>query len=220
MIIKTLKILLGIAAFPVCISVSTGLYEQINQISGISYYHKYFLLGGVAYLIIHAAVFKPEYLYILGHEIMHAIATWLSGGKVTSFSVSSKGGRVGTTKSNIFIALAPYFFPFYTIMISLVFFVITTVLEIDPPYIIFLFLLGFTLTFHIILTIDFMKIKQTDFVHAGYLFSTCLIYIINLIEIGFVLSVLFKEVIFKDFIFSAYIGSLDIYTGVFRQLFM
>ena len=122
MIKRILKILLGILSFPVCIAVSVSLYNQLNSIAAISYYsRKYFFIVIIAYLIAHAVVLKPDYLYIFGHEVMHVLATWLSGGKVSSFRVSPKGGSVSTSKSNIFISLAPYFFPFYTIIVAFVY---------------------------------------------------------------------------------------------------
>jgi len=217
----TLKILLGIISLPVCIGVSISLYEQLNQIDAISYYNqRYLIIGAVTYLVIHAAFFKPSYLYILSHELMHVLATWLSGGRVISFKVSPQGGSVGTSKSNLFIALAPYFFPFYTIVAAILFYMASSFLKIDVPKEALLFLIGFTLTFHIILTIDFLKIRQTDLLHAGYLFSICLIYVVNLIIIGFIFSLLFDKGGFFEFIRSSYTASKNIYTGIFDQLFL
>ena len=218
---RVLKLLLGIFIIPVCIGVSAGLYEQISQIKAVSYYHqKYFVMGIVAYLVVHAIVFKPSYLYIFSHELMHAIATFVSGGRVTSFRVSPKGGSVAVTKSNLFIALAPYFFPFYTILITLIFFAAKFLLKSDINYNPFLFAIGFTLAFHIILTVDFLKIRQTDLMHAGYLCSICLIYMVNIIVIGLIFSLLFSNVTFTEFLQDAYFKSRDIYTAVFKQLFL
>lgn len=218
---RLLRFLLGIITLPVCIGASLALYEQFTQIKSISYDNqKYFLFGAVAYLVVHAAFFKPAYLYILGHELMHVVAALISGGKINSFKASSRGGSVNTNKSNIFIALTPYLFPFYTIIATAAFLVILVVTKSMAPYAPFLFVIGFTLAFHIILTIDFLKIRQTDLLHAGYLFSICLIFTVNLIVIGFIFSLLFKELIFIDFIRAVYFKSKDIYAAIFRQLFL
>lgn len=217
---RVAKLFLGIISFPICIAVSISLYEQLIHAKILSYNQKYFIFGIIAYLITHVAFFKPEYLYILGHELMHVIATWISRGRVTSFKVSSSGGAVTTTKSNFFIALAPYFFPFYTVVVAVVFFVIALVIKRELPYSSLLFLVGFTLTFHIILTIDFLKTKQSDFLHAGYLLSICLVYVVNLIVIVLICSLFFGEVDFMEFLKSIYFQSKDIYLAVFRQLFL
>jgi len=221
MVKKILKLLIGILVLPICITASIVLYGEISGIRAVSYLaHKYFLVGIIAYLVIHAVVFKPTYVYILGHELMHVIATWISGGRVTSFRISPQGGSVGTTKSNILIALAPYFFPFYTIVVAVLFFLTKLIFKQDTPYHIFLFLIGLTLCFHIILTIDFLKIRQTDLLHAGHLFSICLIYIIDVIIIGLIFSLLFDSFLFLEFIRSIYFKSKAVYVGVFKQLFL
>jgi len=221
MLNKILKILLGILALPICIGVSISLYEHLSQIQIVLYYQqKYFIVGIISYLVVHAVVFKPSYLYVLSHELMHAIAALLSGGRVRSIKVSSKGGSVATTKSNLFIALSPYLFPLYTIIVVLLWLGIKYVMKSDINCSFFLFAIGFTLAFHIVLTIDFLKIRQTDLIYAGYLFSICLIYIINLIIVGLILSFLFKSVIFTVFLQDSYIKARSIYVGIFRQLFL
>ena len=221
MLKKILNILLGIFVLPVCVGISISLYEHLNQIKIVSYYQqKYFIIGIISYLVVHAVVFKPSYLYVLSHELMHAIAVLLSGGRVRSIKVSSKGGSVATTKSNIFIALSPYFFPLYTIVVALLWFVIKFVTKSDIDYSFFLFAIGFTLAFHIVLTIDFLKIRQTDLLHAGYFFSICLIYVINLLMVGLIFSLLFKSMGFMVFLHDSYTKATDIYSGIFRQLFL
>ncbi len=221
MIKRILKILLGIFSIPICISVSLNLYQQISHINALSYLNqKYFLIGVVSYLVVHAVLFKPSYLYIFAHEMMHVIATIISGGRVTSFKVSKQGGSVGTTKSNFFIALSPYFFPFYTMIVTLLFFAGKFFFKESVIYNPFLFAVGFTLAFHIILTIDFLKIRQTDLLHAGYLFSICLIYVVNLVIIASVFSLLFDGIEFIEFIKSSTAGSKDIYVAIFNQLFL
>jgi hypothetical protein len=218
---KVLKVLLGVLIIPVCIGVSLSLYEHLSQIKIVTYYQqKYFLIGIISYLVVHAVVFKPSYLYVLSHELMHAIATLISGGRIRSIKVSSKGGSVATTKNNIFIALSPYFLPLYTIIVVVVWLGLKFFLKTDMGYSFFLFAIGFTLAFHIVLTIDFLKIRQTDLLHAGYLFSICIIYIINLVIIGLIFSFLFKSMIFSEFLKISFAKAGDIYIGIFRQLFL
>jgi hypothetical protein len=221
MLNKILKASLGIFILPVCAGVSLSFYEHLSQIKIMSYYQqKYFILGMISYLIVHAVVFKPSYLYVLSHELMHAIATLLSGGRVRSIKVSSKGGSVKTTKSNMFIALSPYFFPLYTIIVALLWLGFKFLLKTDINYGLFMFAIGFTLVFHIVLTIDFLKIRQTDLLQAGYFFSICLIYIINVTIVGLIFSFLFKNMVFLEFLQSSYVKTSAIYVKIFRQLFL
>ena len=63
-------------------------------------------------------------IYVYGHELTHVLWTWAMGGRVKKFKASSTGGQVVVTKTNFLIALAPYFFPLYAVLVVLVFLVL------------------------------------------------------------------------------------------------
>ncbi len=221
MLKKAIHVILAILFLPVCFSVGLILYEEIGGINRLSSNQLYFFYGCIFYLIFHILVFKPERIYIFGHEMMHAIATILSGGKVSSFNVSKSGGSIRANKSNVFISLAPYLFPFYTILASIIYFISVhfrkDFLGFSKP---FLFIVGFTLMFHIVLTVDFLKIKQTDLLGTGYIFSIELIFFANLLIIAFIFSLLFKEIKFGRFFSNAFVQSKQCYVDIFRHLFL
>jgi len=221
MLKKILNLLVGILFLPVSFSASVILYQQLSHIRVASYYYqRFFLFGLIAYIVMHAFIFRPAYLYVVGHEIMHALATWLSFGKVKSIKVSSRGGSVSSTKSNIFIALAPYLFPFYTVLVAAIFFLLPRAFGIEPSQSVFMFLIGFTLSFHLVLTAQFLRTKQSDFLHAGRLTSVALIYTLNLVIVAGIFSIFFKECIFTEFLSGVYFKSVDTYSSIFRQLFL
>ncbi|MDD5504578.1 MAG: M50 family metallopeptidase [Candidatus Omnitrophica bacterium] len=221
MLTRILKISLGVLALPVCFGVSLSLYRHVATLSIFSLYQqKYFLFGIIAYFVFHALVIKPLYPFVLSHELTHAIAALLTGAKVRSIQISSKGGSVSVSKNNVFIALSPYFVPLYTIIIILLWFAAERVLGSGPYQGWFLFAAGFTLAFHIVLTVDFLKTRQTDLQYAGYPLSACLIYIINLVVVGFVLSFLFQGLVFSNFLKDSYMISADAYKEIFKQLFL
>ena len=221
MLKKAIHVILAILFLPVCFSVGLILYEEIGGINRLSSNQLYFFYGCIFYLIFHILVFKPERIYIFGHEMMHAIATILSGGKVSSFNVSKSGGSIRANKSNVFISLAPYLFPFYAILAGVLYFILAhfkkDFLGFSKP---FLFIVGFTLMFHIVLTVDFLKIKQTDLLGTGYIFSIELIFFANLLIIAFIFSLLFKEIKFGRFFSNALVQSKQCYVDIFRQLFL
>src|SRR2546422_7152485 len=77
------------------------------------------LLGGAAcWWAIYLLLPKPMWVYVFGHELTHAIWTWLFGGRVKKFKASSQGGHVLVTRNNFLIALAPYFFPIYAVAVA------------------------------------------------------------------------------------------------------
>ena len=132
MVKKIFKVLLGIMLVPASFAFSVSLFEQITGIQSQRNPQNYFLYGVSFYIFLHLVFFKPVYLYVWGHEAMHVLATWLCGGKVSSFKVSSAGGSVDTSKSNFFIALAPYFFPTYTLFSSLILACLSLFINVKP----------------------------------------------------------------------------------------
>src|SRR6266700_349000 len=77
----------------------------------------FFSLGAVLWLIAFIGLPRPILLYVFGHELTHALWVWLMGGRVSRFRVGRDGGHVVTNRTNFWIALAPYFFPLYSILV-------------------------------------------------------------------------------------------------------
>jgi hypothetical protein len=213
------KFIISILAVPFIISASYSLYHEIVKIYSVDSNQWYFLLGIVVYLIIHTVLFKPNIVYIFGHELTHALAMFVSAGKVKSFKVSKKGGEVKGTKANLFISLAPYFFPTYTLIITLLWYIAKQFWDIRDFISVFLFAVGLTLTFHFVMTVEFLKTKQPDLVKSGYLFSITLIYLINLSIAALILNFVFADFSFKTYINNAYIVGKDMYLWLYRQMF-
>ncbi len=218
--INRLKLLIrfvfALLLIPVVISISIALYRQLGAIKGLSEVQTLFLLGVGGYLVIHAIFYKPIYLYVLGHELTHAISSLLCGGKVKSINVSSGGGRVLTTKANLITRLSPYLIPIYTVLLLLAYLGLSLFTNIQKYVYLFIFLVGFSLAFHIVLTIDFLKKNQPDILRSGRLFSLFLIYIVNIGVIVFILTFIFPEISFLSFFKTASLLTKEIYLSVFN----
>ncbi|MDD5136871.1 MAG: hypothetical protein PHN63_05955, partial [Candidatus Omnitrophica bacterium] len=147
----------------------------------------------------------------------HAGMTWIFGGKIKSFKVSEEGGSVGADKSNTVIELSPYFVPIYAIIVSLVYFIIASSYSINGA--IFIFLIGFTLAFHMISTIEVMKIRQPDIVKSGYFFSIVIVYVFNVVVIAVIFSLMFQDFSLKKFFVDSWLSSKGAYIAIVRQLF-
>lgn len=217
---KLLTVIAGVILLPLAITVSKTFYYQLAGISIFDSRNQvYFLWGVASYVVIYIFFFKLNFIYNFGHEATHVISTWLSFGKAKNMKVSGKGGSVQTTKSNFFINISPYFIPIYTICLCLCYLIISKFAEIAAyaPY--FIFLIGFTLAMHIVLTVDALKVSQPDLIKTGYLFSLSLIYVINIIAVAFVISLIFKGFSFMDFFMQFYLETKEVYILIFRQLF-
>jgi membrane-associated HD superfamily phosphohydrolase len=124
---------------------------------------------------------------------------------------------VATDKSNAIVELGPYFIPIYAIIITVVYFVIASSYNINGST--FVFLIGFALAFHIISTIEVMKIRQPDIVKSGYFFSIILVYVLNIIVMSLIFAMIFPSFQMKKFFVELWGASRGIYAAVFRQLF-
>jgi hypothetical protein len=138
------------------------------------------LSGAACWLTIYLLLPKPMLLYVFGHELTHALWTWLLGGRVKKFKASSRGGHVVVTKHNFIIALAPYFFPVYAILVALAFLAGHAIWNWQHYLVWFHLLLGAAYGFHLTLTWHILKHSQTDITEQGYLFSGVVIFLGNI----------------------------------------
>lgn len=140
----------------------------------------FFCLGALLWLITFFGLPRPLLLYVFGHELTHAIWVWLMGGRVSEFKVRVNGGHILTNKSNVLIALAPYFYPIYSVLV-VVLYAIGWLFFDMAPYTRWLFLaLGITWTFHISFTFWMIPKGQSDLSYHGTFFSLVVIYLMNL----------------------------------------
>ena len=217
MIKLIIKFIVGVLALPVACAVSSAFYKNSILINELAKNLQFFVWGIVIYVILHLLFYKPTFFYVLGHETVHAGMAWLFGGKIKSFKVSEEGGSVATDKSNVVIELAPYFIPIYAIIITVIYFVIASSYAINGS--LFIFLIGFALAFHIISTVEIMKIKQPDIMKSGYFFSIVMVYIINIVVISFIFSLVFPGFSISKFFVDTWLSSIYIYRAAIRQLF-
>ena len=219
-LIKILRFIGSLALIPLCVAITISFYKGLIAIECISKSGLVFILGALSYSLVHLVLFKLDFLYVLGHELMHAVATLFSGGKVKGIKVSSKGGSVKTTTPNFFVILAPYLVPAYTVFAGFLYFLLSFFMDVTKYSGTFIFLIGFTLMFHLSYTAGSIREKQSDLIKTGYLFSISFIYIINFIIVFSIMSLLFEEASFFDFLSGFYERSKGFYYFFWRQLFL
>ena len=217
MIKLLIKFVIGILSIPIAVGVTTAFYQNFILIKTLAGSLNLFFWGIGSYTVLHLLFYKPTYLYVLGHEAVHAGVTWVLGGKIKSFKVSEEGGSVGTNKSNTLIELSPYFIPIYAIIIAIIYFVIASSYKINGS--VFIFLIGFTLAFHMILTVEVMKIRQPDIMKSGFFFSTILVYVFNILVIALMFSMIFHDFSAKKFFIDSWFSSKSAYIAIVKQLF-
>jgi hypothetical protein len=183
------------------------------------------ILAAAGFILFLGAFFlfgPPVKSYVFEHELSHIIFALFSGVRVKSVSFR-KNGHVKTEKVNIFIALAPYAFPLYTLLCIGVFKLIR--LKSQNPVLSypFYFFFGLTLSFHIIATVHYVQIDQPDLSRYGYFSSLVIIFTWSLLVIALMLALMFDNIAVMDFFRDALETSGEIYTTLFsftRKLFL
>lgn len=176
---KWVKFLIAVMLLPICIGTSLALWNVFSHSGNMREIWLPMLAGAACWIVIFIMLPKPMWIYVVGHELTHAVWTWIFGGQVKKFKASSEGGHVIVTKNNFVIALAPYFFPLYAVFVVIIF-MIGSLIWYWRPYIVwFHLLLGAAYAFHVTLTWHILKSRQSDITGQGYLFSGVVIFLGN-----------------------------------------
>jgi hypothetical protein len=159
----------------------------------------FFSLGVVLWLIAFFGLPRPILVYVFGHELTHALWVLLMGGRVSRFRVSRDGGHIVTNRTNFFIALAPYFFPLYSILAIGVYGLLSLFYNVQPYGRLLYAVVGATWAFHFTFTCWMIPKSQTDLRDHGTFFSLVVIYLMNLALLCAMLIVASPQITFASF---------------------
>ena len=187
---RGLKFVVGLLLLPVCAALTMTLWRVIvilaQSPTRLPLLHAFACVAGIVLWAIIWLYLPPlTRTYVLGHELTHALWTVLFGGKASGLKVSARGGSVRVSKNNVWITLAPYFFPLYTFLVALVWLLSAWLFPAVKPYSpLFVFWIGMTWSFHLTFTLRFLAYNQPDVREHGRLFSYALIYALNALSIA------------------------------------
>lgn len=178
-----LRAIVGLALLPACWAFGRALVQSIIAAAGgvqFSVEAVSLLAGMAAFALCWATISHPVRMYVLGHELTHALWGLLFGARPSDVRVSESGGSVKLTKSNMIITLAPYFFPFYTFVVIIAALVTFAFLRPLPFLPLWMFLIGFTWAFHLLFTLETLTQRQPDVKLYGRIFSWAFIFLVNI----------------------------------------
>jgi hypothetical protein len=182
--------------------------------------HIPFWIGILFYVVFQAILHKPMKTYVFGHELSHAIAGILSGAKIKEFNTGKESGSIVLTKDNIWITLAPYFFPIYTFAIIIIYIFLGWFINIKQFYGCFLFFAGFSIAFHVVLTTYILSIEQSDLRIYGTFFSYIIIFMVNIVVFVLLAALVFPDdICVKDTFLRIFGNITDIYKFIYARVF-
>jgi hypothetical protein len=207
---KWIKFIIAVLLLPVCAGAAGALWRVLRASGGADTAWIPFLAGAACWFVIFAFLPKPMWLYVFGHELTHALWTWLFGGEVKQMKVSSSGGHVVISKTNFIIALAPYFFPFYAALAVAMFALGHYFWGWQSYQVWFHLAVGAAYAFHVTLTWHVLQTRQTDITSQGYLFSAVVIFLGNVSVLLFGIPLLTARIRLLDVCGWWLAGSADV----------
>ena len=183
---RTLKVVIGVMLIPFCVVFTWVLYRLIweirpETISAVPADTWGLLIGFLLWVTLFLSLPRPVFTYVLGHELTHALWVILLGGRASNLKVSRKGGSVQVSKTNFMIALAPYFFPFYTVLVILIYGVFSLFIDQHTYRPFWMGCIGLSWGFHVTFTVLMLSHHQTDAQQHGHVFSYVFIYLANVV---------------------------------------
>lgn len=206
---KWVKFIIAILLLPICVGAARTLWLVLRVCGSVDTTWVPLGAGAACWVIIFLMLPKPMWIYVFGHELTHALWTWLFGGEVKKMKVSSKGGHVVISKTNFLIALAPYFFPLYSILVIVIYGVAGLFCDVTPYHRWLYGLIGATWAFHSTFTLWMIPKGQSDLSYHGTFFSLVVIYLMNLLVLTIFLLVASPRVTTHVFIVELYHNILN-----------
>lgn len=206
---RIVKFLVGVSLIPFVLA-SVYTYSRFFFEFAIKSFlsHWSFWVGILVYPIFQGFIYKPVQLYVIEHELTHALFAILSGGKIRKLSLKKESGSVVVDKTNAVITLSPYFFPLYAVSFFLLWKLASQFYSELYSYItIFYLVAGFLLSFHFFMTSKAILHGQSDLKHSGTIFSLVIIFILYI----------FVSVFFLRFLFGGESSVVELKT-FFREL--
>jgi len=188
-----LKFLIGLASLPLLAALThvfAGQFNPGHDLTRLDTTTSWFIGGFVIWLLLFFMFPHPVRTYVLAHELTHALWGMLMGARVSKLRVSSKGGSVNLTKTNVWITLAPYFFPFYSILALALYALLDWRWDMTVYKPFWYAVFGMTWSFHLTFTVAMLGLRQPDVMEHGRLFSYALIYGINIVTAMVLLNML------------------------------
>lgn len=159
----------------------------------------FFSLGVILWLVAFFGLPRPLWVYVFGHELTHALWVWLFGGRVHQFRVTRQGGHIVADKTNTWIALAPYFFPLYSLLAITLYGIIAIFIDVTPYRQVLYAAIGATWAFHLSFACWMIPKGQPDLTYGGTFFSLVIIYLLNLTLLAMLLIIASPSITWRGF---------------------
>jgi len=190
------KFLLGLCLLPCVYAVSAVFVLQISAVQ--SAIQGYFWAGVIAFIVFHIFIGELAIIYDSGHKFLELIFSFFAP----------------------LVKVAPYLLPVYTIILCLVYAILSLFIKSVWLLQYILFLLGFTTMLHLAFSAKTVRSQEDDFLKGNYIFGFSFIYIVNVGFVALILSFMVSSFNFGDFAGRSVALYKYSFYAIFKQLFV
>lgn len=191
-----IKLILGVCLLLFVYSSSVAFLNEFSLVEKTL--QNYFWSGITAFLIIYLFIWEPLIIYARGQKLLELIFSFFKP----------------------LVRVAPYLLPIYTIVLFILYWILSYTVKSGKLINYFLFLFGFSIILHLIFSAKSIRSKQGDFLKANYIFGFSFIYITNLLLLAFCLNLVFEKFSFVNFFNNSFQTAKNIFSTIFKQLFL
>lgn len=191
-----IKVILAVLILPFVYSSVAAFLNEFAQID--KSLQQIFWNGGITFLAIYLFIWEPALIYNKGHKLLEIMFSFFKP----------------------MVNVAPFLLPIYTILLFIIYGLLS--LGISSRWLIeyTLFLAGFSSILHLTFSAKAIRSKKGDFLKANYIFGFSFILLLNAALLAFCLSLIFSKFSFVNFCNISFTTARDIFYAVFKQLFL
>lgn len=191
-----IKFILGVLFLPFVYAVSRSFVNEFGLLK--DYLRFSFSWGIVSFLVLYLFIWEPQIFYKKAQHFVEIIFRFFSP----------------------LVKIAPYILPIYTLLLFIAAYSLSSILASKVFWAKFLFLIGFSVIFHLVFSAKSLKTRQADFLKANYIFGFSLVYIINIFLLSFGLNLIFNEFSFVNFSNNSFFFAAGVFKTIYSQLFL
>ncbi len=192
-VFDVVKFLLGLFLLPFVYAVTVSFLRSLHAVDMPLV--SVFWSGVMSIVLVHLFVLGPAVLYSRGQKFVGILFMFLKP----------------------LVKVAPYLLPVYTIIVCILYGIVSLFYKDVIGYFVFLF--GFTLGMHLIFSAKSLRSRKGDFLKGNYIFGFSFVFIVNVAMAAFFLNLVFERYSFVGFADSAYLIASNIFQSISTQLF-
>jgi len=191
-----IKFLLGVCLLPYLYSSTVSFLKELPFAGTAG--QDLFWQGVISFIVIYLFIWEPAVIYAKGQKILEFIFSFFKP----------------------LVRVAPYLLPVYTIVLFIIYCIISLFNKSSNLLNYAIFIFGFTLALHLVFSAKSLRSKQGDFLKGNYIFGFSFVYILNISLLALFLNLLFAKFSFVNFTNNSIIGGASITKAIFGQLFI